>query len=114
MIHAQQVQQAMQHENPDLLQGAVAEGPSLGAGAWKGDGDVSKKGARGGERQHVGGVIVAQKLKVQAAQFGIARDQAVEGAAMGHFHLEAAGESLDEPAAEIRRDAPERNGTALG
>ena len=40
---------------------------------------------RGGEGQHVRGVILAQKLAVQAAQFGIARDQAVERPPLGHF-----------------------------
>jgi hypothetical protein len=49
---------------------------------------------------------------IQAAQFGIARDQAVERAALAHFHLQAAGESLNGAAVEIRRHAPERNGAA--
>jgi hypothetical protein len=59
-------------------------------------------------------MIFAQEFKVQAAQLGIARNQAIEGAALGHFQLEAAGESLDGPAAEIWRDAAERNGAAWG
>jgi len=47
MIHAQQVQQAVQHEDLDLLPGVVAEGAGLGAGAGEGDGDVAEMGARG-------------------------------------------------------------------
>ena len=55
-----------------------------------------------------------QEFKVQTAQFGIARDQAVEGAALGYLHLKAAGEAFHGPAGQIRGDAPERNGAAWG
>ena len=41
MIHAQQVQQAVQHEDLNLLARVVAEGKGLGAGARKRDGDVA-------------------------------------------------------------------------
>jgi hypothetical protein len=111
----------MQHEDLDLLPGVVAEVAGLGSGAGERDGDVAEVGARGQgpgaggrERKHVRRAIVAQEFTVQAAQVGIARNQAVEGAALGHFQLEAARESLDGPASEIWWDAPERNGTALG
>src|SRR5471030_1351178 len=94
VIHAQQVQDAVEHQDPDFLLGLVAEFAGLGAGARKRDGDIAKQAFTGkagreayptGEREHVRGVILAAEIAVQTAQFGVARDQAIESPPLGHF-----------------------------
>jgi hypothetical protein len=108
VIHAQQVQDAVKHQDLDFLLGPVAEFAGLGAGAGKRDGDIAQWGAgcrgpdAGGlglgnrrERQNVRGVVLAAKNSVQAAQFGVARDQAIEGTAVSHFRLEFPREPLN-------------------
>ncbi len=84
----------------DFLFGGVAEFAGLGAGArerrWRGRPRrrLSAVGAAG-KREHVGGVVLAAEVAIQAAQFGIAGDQAVERAALGDLALQAAGEAFD-------------------
>ncbi len=46
-----------------------------------------------GKRKHIGGVILAAKSRFRRAQFGIAGDQAVEGAAIGDLAPAACGRS---------------------
>ena len=71
----------------------------------EGDGNVAEEArARSGldrlslstgwEGEHVGGVILAAEVAVQAAEFGVAGDQSVEGAVLGDFLLEACGRNV--------------------
>jgi len=41
VIHAQQVEDAVEHQDADFLLGRVAEFAGLGAGAGKGNGDIA-------------------------------------------------------------------------
>ncbi len=94
VIHAQQVQYAMQHQNLDLLTDAVAVLGRLALGVLEGDRNVAQEAERlsGRERQHVGGIILLAKVAVQPAQLRIARDQASEWAPTCHFRFQSLGE----------------------
>ena len=71
-------------------------------------------GRNGGKRKHVGGVIQSAELPIQAAQLGIAGDEAIERLSLGDLFLEAAGEAFHGAAAEIGWRAAESYGTAVG
>src|ERR1035438_2305108 len=66
------------------------------------------------EREHVGGGVLATEIAIQAAQFGVARDQGVERAALGGLLLQRAGEAFDRRPAQSCGDATERDATAFG
>ena len=87
VIHAQQVQQRRAASGSDFIvrwyarsgAPARARGPSEIAISPKGQTLFSgSRWAGGRERQHVGGVILAAKFTVQAAQLGVAGNQAIE------------------------------------
>jgi hypothetical protein len=86
MIHAGQVQQAMEHQDTEFIDASMAEFCGLGLGAFGGNDDFSQIFACGGVRegQNIGGVVVAQEHGVQAAQFGVTADDARELAAICH------------------------------
>jgi hypothetical protein len=73
-------------------------------GAWRG----------GRKRKHVRGVIQAAKLAIEAAQFGVAGDEAIKRLSFGDFVPEAVGKALHGAAAEIGWRAAENYGTAVG
>ena len=107
MVVAHQVKHAVQHQDADFLLDGVAEFARLRAGAASGDGDVAEEraaraGRLGREREDVGGVVLAAEVAVQAAQFGVAGDQHVEGAALGDFLSQVPRETLDRARAASR------------
>lgn len=115
MVHAKEMECAMEHENHDLLFDGVAELGGLLAGALEGDGEFVGTG----EGKDVGGGILTAELEVEAAEFGIAGEQAgeIQAKAIG----ESLGEGLDGRSIESGGDAPEgdkwigwSHGEALG
>jgi hypothetical protein len=57
---------------------------------------------------------VSEKIAVQAPQFGIARDAAMELTASRHTFPQTARDALNCARTHIRRDAPEGDQTAIG
>jgi hypothetical protein len=133
MVETEKVQHAVQHQDFDFVFDVVAELARLGPGAAQGDGEIAQAGDgrsgggmtdawaggrsgrwNGGKRKHVGGVIQTAKFAIQAAQFGIAGDEAIERLALGNFFLQAAGEKLHRAPAKIGWRAAESHGTAIG
>ena len=135
MVHAQQVQNAVQHQDAKLALGIVAELAGLGAGTVEGDGNVAEVvGRRKGlphrgnrsltfaapigqgtarEGKDVGGVIFSAKFTVQAAQFRVAGHQAIEAAAAAYLALQSPREPHQGKRTHSRRNTPERNRTAF-
>ena len=83
MIHAGQVQRAVEHQDAQLVGERMAALGGLSPGAVDGDGDVACESVpvRCRERQHVGRIVLPAKLPVEAADFGVIRDQAGDGPA---------------------------------
>ncbi len=95
----------------------MAEFASLGAGAAQRDGQVAQTSAvapGGGKREDVSGVILMAEIAVEAAEFGIAGDQRVEGRTARHLFLKTASEAFDGRAAQSGGNATERDATAFG
>ena len=69
MIHAEQMQDAVQHQNLDLLSDAVAVLGRLPAGLLERDRDVAQEteSLPGRKRQHVGGVVLAGESRDSGA-----------------------------------------------
>ena len=72
--------------------------------------------AGGGKREHVGGVVLAAEIAIQAAQFGIAGDAGNRTARpLATSSLQAAGEAFARlAAAEVGWRAAEGDATAVG
>src|ERR1035437_3854760 len=68
----------------------------------------------GRERAHVGRVVLAAEIAIQAAEFGVAGDQGVERAALDNFLLQLAGEAFDRRPPQTCGHATERDATAFG
>ena len=101
MIHPQQVQDAVQHEDANLVQWRVTELARLPGGAAGGDGQITEHARTfEGERQHIGGVVMAQEAEVQAAQLAVVGDQAVELAAACDCVAQRSRELLERRAAQ--------------
>src|ERR1017187_2929804 len=66
------------------------------------------------EREHVGRVVLAAEVAVQAAELGVARDQGIERAAFGNFLTQRTGEAFDACPAQTGGGATERDATAFG
>jgi hypothetical protein len=100
VVHAKQVEKAMEHQDPDFVFEPMAELAGLGAGAGEGDGKITKsvvsfaaatvKERSCSKREYIGYRILSPKGAVQPAQFGVGRDQAIEWAAGGHLDFECA------------------------
>ncbi len=97
MIHAEQVQDPVQHQDADLVELRMPELAGLPGGAAGGDGQLAQPSCSllGGKRQYVGRVIVAEEFAIQAAQLAIVGDQAVKLAAGRNRITQAAGEGLE-------------------
>jgi hypothetical protein len=80
MIHAGQVQNSVQHQNPEFIFNGVAELGGLLRGAVERDGEFSRLTVRGRKREHIGGMILAPKLAIEFAKLPVVRDQARYGA----------------------------------
>src|SRR5674476_275771 len=125
VIVAHQVKHAVQHEDLDFLLDRVAEFTRLGAGAPQGDGDVAEERTapdpRGvprsrlcWEREHVGRVVLAAEVAIEAAELGVAGDQGVERAPLANFLFQRAGEASDRRPPQTCRDPTEPDATAFG
>ena len=115
MIHPQQVEHAVEHQDPDFLLRSMPKFAGLRAGPGQGDGEIAERPLACGRWQAADGndstsvaIVLAAEVAIQAAQFGVAGDQAVECAALGDFVLELAGESSRARAGER---PPVRGGT---
>ena len=106
----------MQHENLNFLFDIMTEFARLRSGPSQGNGEIAQvRGGRcGRKREHVGGGIEAAKFAIQAAQLGVAGNQATKWLPFSNFALQAAGETLRGSATEFRRRAAEGYGTAIG
>ena len=132
VVETEQVQHAVQHQDLDFVFYSVAEFARLGPGSAQRNGEIAQTGGgptaawpgglaggradacSGGEREHVGGVIQTAKFAIQAAQIGVAGDEAIERLPLGNFFLEPAGEEFHRAPAEIGWRAAESHGTAIG
>src|SRR6185437_2636078 len=115
MVHAEEVQYTVQHQDANFVFDRVSEFPGLRAGAAEGDCQIAERiGSGPGKGQDVGSIVLLAELAIQAAQFGIAGDEHVEAAAAGDFRLELSGEEGEAPLAQRLRDAPEYHSTAVG
>lgn len=91
MIHSQQMQDPVKHENAYLLLKRVAAFGRLPAGLRRTDGQFAESGwgaarnSGAGKREHVGRHILAAEFPVQAAQLGVLGDEACEIAAGQKF-----------------------------
>ena len=81
VIMAQQVQHAVQHQDPDFR--ARWSGRTRAPAPGRGPAEMAMSprtapspSQLGGKREHVGGVVLAAEVAVQAPQFGVAGDQA--------------------------------------
>jgi hypothetical protein len=96
MIHAQQMQDTMQHKDADFILSRVPPFACLGARPLHGYSDVPEKicilSLRKG--QNVSGVIFAEKLRVQSAEFGVIGDAAMEIAAARYAIAQHLGKGL--------------------
>jgi len=105
----------MEHKDADFGFRMVAESQGLGAGTMVRDRDIAE-GSRyaAGKREYIGGVVFAAEVAVQAAQFGVGGNQAIEGPAAAKFTLQTAGKAAQSEGAQIRGDSTECNSTAFG
>ena len=80
VIHAEQMQHAMQHQDLDLFRQGMTELGRLFRCAVDGNRDLAEKtaGHPGRKREHVGRIIVAEKTSVQSPEFAIIGKKAFE------------------------------------
>jgi len=116
VIHAQQVEETVQHQDADFVFERVAEGGGLRAGAGGGDRDFAERalearpgGLSHGERKDVGGIVLAQEVAVQAAECGIAGDKTGETGTLSDFAAQSSGEAFQVAAVQFRRRPAEQN-----
>jgi hypothetical protein len=107
------MEHAVEHQNAEFVLGGVAELASLGAGAGRGDREVAEVTVRPGERKHVGRVILAAKLSIEAAQLGVAGDQAIEALAASDLTLQFAGEAPKRVCGRFGHRTAKRDSTAF-
>jgi hypothetical protein len=83
MVVAEEVEEAVEHEDGDFGFGVVAEVAGLGGGAVDGDGEVAEVagGIRGWEGEDVGGLVEPAEVAVEAAEIVVGGDEDAEGAA---------------------------------
>jgi hypothetical protein len=94
MIHPEQMQDAVQHENADFLSDGVAVLSCLLLGALKRDRDFTQESVRfgNGKRKYIGGVVFSEELPIEVAQLPVSGDQTAEGVTAGYLRLQALGE----------------------
>src|SRR4051794_25625793 len=109
-----EVKNAVQHEDAQLVLGGMAEVASLRASAHHRNGEIAEMAVLAGERQHVRRVVLAAEIAIEAAQLGVAGDQAIEAAAAGNTAFQSAREGGKGSGAHVRRGAAKRDGTAFG
>jgi len=116
VVEAEQVQEAVQHQDFDLALDAVTELPRLPARAPEGDGKIAEMfgGGGGWKGKHVGGIIQTAELVIQAAQLDVAGDEATERLSLGDLPLKAERETFDGAAAEVGWRAAKNDGTTFG
>jgi hypothetical protein len=99
-----EVQHAVKDENFQLGEQIVADFGGLGAGGLERDGDVAACGGIcGGKGKHVGGLILAAELQVEALNFGVAGEQDVDLAGEAGGALSLVGETRQGEAADVFR-----------
>ena len=98
MVKAHEMEDAVQHEDLDLLAEGVAELLALIVCAFDGDGALAdaEGSIYSGKGEHVCREIVLQKGFVQAVQFAIIREQALKGFALRHRGGKFAGEAVQQ------------------
>ena len=103
------MQYAVEHQDTNLVDDGVLVFGGLLLGAVDGDGDLAEEAvaSAAGKRKHVGRIVVAEELQVQALQFGVAGKQAIEAAAVGDLGLKAFGKRTYGRTVEPRRTALE-------
>jgi hypothetical protein len=104
VIHAQKMQNPVQHQDAKFVGRGVSELFGLIFSAVYRDGDFADETLRGTGRkgQNVGGIVVAEEVAVQALQFSIASEQASEVVAARDFGAQPFGE-----AAQFRTRQPD-------
>jgi hypothetical protein len=86
MIHPDQMQRTMEHEDFDFLLDGVAKFGGLAGGSVRGNSDLAKKRPTAGWKgEYVCGDILSQELTIQFAQARVPGKQAIELAAAGKF-----------------------------
>ena len=116
MIEADQVQNAMEHENPNFVAHRVPEFLCLSAGPIDRNGHFTQIFRRLRvlwERKHVGGGIVSAELPVQTSEFIITSDQAAEGAALSQIALQAACEGQQFTPAKTASGSTKQDGSTF-
>jgi len=93
VVVAEEVEEAVEEQDGDLLFDGVAEGIGLIEGAGDADGHFAKAAGRvrGGKTEDVGGGVLAEEVAIQLAQVPVGGQQGGEGGAAGDFDLEAEG-----------------------
>jgi hypothetical protein len=94
MVVAEEVEEAVEEEDGDLLFDGVAGSGGLFEGAGDADGHFAEGagGVRSGETEDVGGSVFAEEIAIQLAKVAVGGQQGGEGCAGGDFGLEAKGE----------------------
>ena len=101
MVFSGEVQEAVEDEDADFLAEGVAVGGGLAGGGVEGDGEVAGVMLRdlwgGGEAEDVGGLVLAAKVFVEAAEFGVGGEEELDFTGKGEERagaVEEAGEGL--------------------
>ena len=91
MIHAKQVKDPMQHENPHFRRGFVAKLGRLLPRAVERDRNFAKRSVAsfGGEGKHISRAVFRAELPVEAPEFPISGNQAAKRVSAGHLLLKA-------------------------
>jgi hypothetical protein len=111
VVHAQQVEEAVQHQDADFVFKRVAECGCLSPGLGGGDGHFAEGWGRWlcRKREDIGRVVFAEEIAVEAPQIAVAGDEACERAILGNFAAQSSGEAFQAAAVQFRRGPAEQN-----
>ena len=111
VIHTQQMEEAVQHQDADFVFKRVAECRRLSPCSGGGYGDVAQVRGRwrGREGEDVGGVVIAQKFAIKAAEMAVAGDETGERAALSDSVAQSSGEAFQAAPVQFRRGPAEQN-----
>ncbi len=104
-----EVQHAVKDQHLYLGEQVVADSGGLGPRRLQGDGDVAARGlawgrsGKSGKGKHVGGLVLAPELQVEALNFGVAGEQDVDLAGEPGGALRLIRKTREGEAAEVFR-----------
>ena len=102
MIVSEQMEESVEHQDPDLFLGGVSKGSGLGLRAVERDGEIAQ-GSRGGKRreaQDISGIVVPEEFAIEALQGGVSGEKTGKGTSGGDVLLEDARELMKRAARE--------------